>query len=55
MVESGLIGKKVPGMDMISFGPVIEFPHSPDERVLVDSVGRFYRLLVATLTQLAQA
>ena len=53
-LECGIIGKKVPGMDMISFGPVIEFPHSPDERVLVDSVGRFYRLLVATLTQLAE-
>ena len=53
-LECGIIGKKVPGMDMISFGPVIEFPHSPDERVLIDSVGRFYRLLVATLTQLAE-
>ena len=54
-LECGIIGKKVPGMDMISFGPVIEFPHSPDERVLVDSVGRFYQLLVATLKQLAEA
>ena len=40
-------------MDMISFGPVIECPHSPDERVQVESVGRFYRLLVATLGELA--
>ena len=39
-LECGIIGKKIPGMDMISFGPVIEFPHSPDERVLVDSVTR---------------
>ena len=52
-LECGIIGKKIPGMDMISFGPVIEFPHSPDERVLVESVGRFYRLLVATLRELA--
>ena len=51
-LECGIIGKKVPGMDMISFGPVIEFPHSPDERVHIDSVGRFYRLLTATLAEL---
>jgi len=43
----------VPGMDMISFGPIIEFPHSPDERVQIESVGRCYRLLTATLEQLA--
>ncbi len=54
-LECGIIGEKVPGMDMISFGPQIEFPHSPDERVHIDSVGRFYRLLAATLGALAQA
>ena len=52
-LECGIIGRKIPGMDMISFGPVIEFPHSPDERVHIDSVGRFYRLLTATLAELA--
>ena len=52
-LECGIIGKKVPGMDMISFGPQIESPHSPDERVHVESVGRFYRLLAATLETLA--
>ena len=52
-LECGILGKKVPGMDMISFGPRIEFPHSPDERVHVGSVGRFYKLLEATLTALA--
>ena len=52
-LECGILGKKVPGMDMISFGPRIEFPHSPDERVHVDSVAGFYRLLEATLTALA--
>jgi dipeptidase D len=40
-------------MDMISFGPQIEFPHSPDERVKIDTVGRFYNLLTATLKELA--
>ena len=52
-LECGILGKKVPGMDMISFGPVIECPHSPDERVHVESVGRFFRLLRATLQELA--
>ena len=52
-LECGIIGKKAPGMDMISFGPIIEFPHSPDERVQIESVGRFYRLLTATLAELA--
>ena len=52
-LECGIIGKKIPGMDMISFGPVIEYPHSPDERVHIKSVGRFSRLLLATLGALA--
>jgi dipeptidase D len=52
-LECGIIGEKVPGMDMISFGPQIEFPHSPDERVHIESVGRFYDLLVATLDRLS--
>ena len=52
-LECGILGKKIPGIDMISFGPQIEFPHSPDERVHVSSVGRFYRLVAATLTELA--
>jgi dipeptidase D len=53
-LECGIIGEKVPGMDMISFGPQIEFPHSPDERVKIDSVARFYGLLTATLAALAR-
>ena len=52
-LECGILGKKAPGIDMISFGPRIEFPHSPDERVHIASVGRFYQLLEATLTALA--
>ena len=52
-LECGILGKKIPGLDMISFGPQIEFPHSPDERVHVASVGRFFRLVAATLTELA--
>ncbi len=52
-LECGLIGEMVPGMDMISLGPQIEYPHSPNERVKVDSVKRFYDLLTETLKELA--
>jgi dipeptidase D len=54
-LETGLIGEKIPGMDMISFGPQIEFPHSPGERVLIPSVERFWRALVGVLGDLARA
>ncbi len=52
-LECGIIGEKYDGMDMISFGPQIEFPHSPDERVRIDSVGTFYVVLRAVLERLA--
>ncbi len=52
-LECGLIGEKYPGMDMVSMGPQIESPHSPDERVQISTVGRFYRLLSETLKELA--
>jgi dipeptidase D len=52
-LECGLIGEKFPSMDMVSMGPQIESPHSPDERVQIASVGKFYRLLAATLAAVA--
>jgi dipeptidase D len=52
-LECGLIGEKFPGMDMSSFGPQIEFPHSPDERVQIPSVGRFWKFLTAALDALS--
>lgn len=53
-LECGIIGEKLEGMDMISMGPQIEFPHSPDERVKIDTVGQFYQLLSAVLADLAK-
>lgn len=53
-LECGLIGEMLPGMDMISIGPQIEHPHSPNERVLVPSVERFWRLLTGSLERLAE-
>jgi dipeptidase D len=52
-LECGIIGEKVPGMDMVSFGPQIEWPHSPDERISIPSVDQFYRLLKKVLADLA--
>ena len=52
-LECGLIGEKFPGMDMVSLGPQIESPHSPDERVQISTVARFYTFLKATLAALA--
>jgi dipeptidase D len=51
-LECGIIGEKAPGMDMVSIGPQIENPHSPDERVKVESVERFWRVLTTTLERL---
>lgn len=51
-LECGIIGRNYPGMDMISFGPTIEHPHSPDERVNIATVAKFWQLLVATLKKL---
>ena len=48
-LECGIIGEKFKGMDMISLGPTIENPHSPDERVQIESVGRFYEFVKAYL------
>jgi dipeptidase D len=52
-LETAVIGTKVPGLDMLSFGPQIEFPHSPDERVSVPTVERFWKLLVAVVDELS--
>jgi len=52
-LETAVIGDKVPGLDMISFGPQIEAPHSPDERVSIPTVERFWRLLVGFVDELS--
>ncbi len=51
-LECGIIGEKFPGMDMISFGPTIEHPHSPDERVHIGTVEIFWKFLVKVLAEL---
>jgi dipeptidase D len=51
-LECGIIGEKFPGMDMISFGPTIEHPHSPDERVDTASIEKFWQFLTVVLAEL---
>jgi dipeptidase D len=48
-LECGILGGKYPGMDMISFGPTITGAHSPDERVHIPAVEKFYDLLKMVL------
>lgn len=44
-LECGIIGAAYPNLDMISFGPTIKYPHSPDERVNIASVEHFWNFL----------
>jgi dipeptidase D len=48
-LECGLIGEKFPGMDMISYGPDLKGVHSPDERINIKSVERFWELTLEIL------
>ena len=48
-LECGIIGEKYPGMDMVSFGPTLEGVHSPDEKIHIDTVPKFWNFLLAIL------
>ncbi|MGR5077571.1 aminoacyl-histidine dipeptidase [Photobacterium swingsii] len=48
-LECGLFKEPYPNMDMISFGPTIKFPHSPDEKVQIETVALFWEQMVAIL------
>ena len=52
-LECGILEGKNPGMDMISFGPTIQNAHSPDEKVNVETVAKFYDLLKGILKEFA--
>jgi len=51
-LECGVIGEKYPGMQMVSFGPTIVDPHSPNERVQISTVQSFWTLLRAVLEKI---
>lgn len=48
-LECGILGKNYPNIDMVSFGPTINGAHSPDERVSISSVQKFWKFLLAIL------
>ena len=48
-LECGIIGEKFPGMDMVALGPQLEHPHSPEERVDLESMERLWKVVVAIL------
>jgi len=48
-LECGILNERYPGLDMISFGPTIKNPHSPDEKVHIGSVQKFWSLFVEVL------
>jgi dipeptidase D len=52
-LEAAIIAAKRPGLDTISFGPWIEGPHAPGERLNIPSAARFMRLLAALLDELS--
>ncbi|MGY0041614.1 M20/M25/M40 family metallo-hydrolase [Pedobacter sp. NJ-S-72] len=51
-LECGILGGHLPGMDMISFGPTIRGAHSPDERVQISSVQKFWGFLLTILKEI---
>lgn len=53
-LECGILESKNPGMDMISFGPTIQGAHSPDEKINIETVEKFYLLLKAILKEIAE-
>ncbi len=51
-LECGILGANYPGMQMISFGPNIRGAHSPDERVQISSVQKYWKFLLTTLQRI---
>lgn len=53
-LECGLLGGKYPEMEMISFGPTLNSPHSPDERANIASCEKFFEYLIAALASMPE-
>jgi len=53
-LECGLIGDKYPGMDMISYGPTLRGVHSPDERLEISTVTKFWDLTLEVLKRIPE-
>ena len=53
-LECSLIGQVYPKMDLISFGPTLRSPHTPNERCNIPSVGRFWTFLKTLLAEIPE-
>ena len=53
-LECGILGSKYPNWDMVSFGPTLVHPHSPDEALLIESVQPFWDFVVETLKNIPE-
>ena len=53
-LECGIIGANYPEMDMVSFGPTIRGAHSPEERVSISSVQKFWKFLKEILENIPE-
>ncbi len=53
-LECGILSTHYPNMDMISFGPTIRHPHSPDEKVNIETVSKFWEYLLTTLANIPE-
>ncbi len=53
-LECGILSGNYPHWDMISFGPTIRFPHSPDEKVNIETVQKYWEFLVLTLESIPE-
>ncbi len=51
-LECSIIGGVYPGMDLVSFGPTLRSPHTPDERCLIPTVGKFWDFVVRLLEEI---
>ena len=51
-LECSIIGGVYPNMDLVSFGPTLRSPHTPDERCLISSVEKFWNFLVKLLEEI---
>lgn len=53
-LECGVFAAKYPEIDCVSIGPTVLSPHSPEERLEIETVPRFYKVVVAALDKLSQ-
>ena len=51
-LECGILGSNYPNMEMISFGPNIRGAHSPDEKVQISSVQKFWNFFLEVLNRI---